>query len=138
VGGLFSQRMMLEHLALIFLHARVRRLMPGRRMTPCKRLVRAALLGGPSHILPILGLLLPMRIHPKIRNGKERSITRYEEEVTRSKEVNNFWKQNCCVPDKSDVDWTNPVLAVLRPKSDNSTQMSMTRLGKIGIGLSTA
>jgi hypothetical protein len=138
VGGLFSQRMMLEHLAVIFLHARVRKLMPGRRMMPRKRLARAASLGGPSHILPILGLLLLMRIHPKIRNGKERSITRHEEEVTRSEEVNNFWKQNCCVPDKSGVDWTNLVLAVLRPKSDNSTQMTLTRLGKIGIGLSTA
>jgi hypothetical protein len=137
VGGPLNRSMMLEHLTDIFLLARVRGVMTGRRMTPHKRLARAASLGGPDHILSVLGLLLLMRIHPDIRYGKERSITRYEEKVTRSEEVNNFWKQNCCVPDKSDTGWTSPILAVLSPKSDNFTQKTMTRLGKIGIGLST-
>jgi hypothetical protein len=38
---------------------------------------------------------------------------------------------------QSGLHQTSPVLAVLRPKSDDSTQMTKTRLGKIGIGLST-
>jgi hypothetical protein len=55
---------MLEQLTVIFLLARVRRMMMRRRMTPCQSLARAASLGGPSHILPVLGPLLAMRVHP--------------------------------------------------------------------------
>jgi hypothetical protein len=36
-------------------------------MTPHKCLAGAASLGGPGHILPLLGSLLTARIHPKIR-----------------------------------------------------------------------
>jgi hypothetical protein len=56
--------------------------MTRRNMTPCKCLAGATSLGGPGHILPVHGLLLPMRIHPEIRDGKERSVTKYEEEMT--------------------------------------------------------
>jgi hypothetical protein len=90
VGGPLNQSMSLELLVDIFLLTGVRRVMTGRRMMPRKCLARAILLGGPGHILPVLGLLLPTKIHPEIIYGKERSITRYEEEVTRSVEVNNF------------------------------------------------
>jgi hypothetical protein len=59
---------MFEQLTVIILLARVRRMMTRtRRMTPFKHLAGAAALGGPSHILPLLGSLLTARIHPEIR-----------------------------------------------------------------------
>jgi hypothetical protein len=71
------------------------------------------------------------------------------QELARSIKITNFWKQNCFIPDKSgtgqislvrdapdksDVDRTSPVLLVLRPKSGNSTQMKISRLG-IGLNI---
>jgi hypothetical protein len=63
----------LEQLMIVFLLAGVRRMMAWRwRMTPRKRLAGAASLGGPGHILPELGLLLVMRVHPKIRRVEDK------------------------------------------------------------------
>jgi hypothetical protein len=68
VGGPLKRSLTLEQLTVIFLLARVRRMMMrGNRMTSHKPLVGAASLGGPNHILTLLGLLLVMRVHPEIR-----------------------------------------------------------------------
>jgi hypothetical protein len=65
---------------------------------------------------------------------------------TRSEKVNNLWKQNYIVPDKSGpsrtspvrialnksgVERTSPVLTVLRPKIGNPSQKTISSLGKI-------
>jgi hypothetical protein len=63
-----------------------------RRPTGHGCLAGSTPLGGPDHILSLLDLLFPVRVHPKIKDMKERSITRYGQKITRSEEINNFWK----------------------------------------------
>jgi hypothetical protein len=46
-----------------------------RRSMTRRRLAEVTPLGGPSHILPMLGPFLVMRIHPGIGGIKERSTT---------------------------------------------------------------
>jgi hypothetical protein len=71
VGGPLNRRMPLKHLPVwIILIARVRRMMTWRRR-PMRHgrlaLVEAAPLGGPGHILLVLGVLLMRRIHHEMR-----------------------------------------------------------------------
>jgi hypothetical protein len=101
----------LKHLTIIFLFiAGVKRVVTWRRRPMSSRSFAGMTpLGGLSHILPLLSPLLTTRIHPEIKDMKERSITRYGQKITRSEEVNNFWKQNCWVPDKSDTSRTSSV-----------------------------
>jgi hypothetical protein len=62
----------LEQFTVVILLTRVRRMMTQRRrMMSCECLAGVASLGGgggASHILPVLGSLLIVRIHPKIRH----------------------------------------------------------------------
>jgi hypothetical protein len=71
-----NQCMTLKHLTVVLLLiAGVRGVLPwvrSWRPTRHGRLAGATLLGGPDHILPRLGPLLPTRIHPEIRRVGEK------------------------------------------------------------------
>jgi hypothetical protein len=70
--------MLLKHLMVILiLIAGVRRVLTWRRrLMSSKCFARATPLGGPSHILPMLGPLVTMRVHLEIRRVKKKLDTR--------------------------------------------------------------
>jgi hypothetical protein len=70
VGRPLNRCMPLKHLTVfLILIDGVRRMVTWMRRRPTnhRRLAGATLLGGPDHILPVLGHFLVMRVHPKIR-----------------------------------------------------------------------
>jgi hypothetical protein len=91
VRGPLNRSVMLEQLTVLFFLAGVRRMMMRRRrITPCKRLAGAALLGGPSHILSVLGPLLVMRVHPKVRKVEDKLDNKVGLDRTQIEEVDGF------------------------------------------------
>jgi hypothetical protein len=76
VGGPLNRRMPLKHLMVFhFLIAGARRVVTqARRMIPTihGRLAGPTSLGGPAHILLVLGPLLTTRVPPEIGRGKKK------------------------------------------------------------------
>jgi hypothetical protein len=70
VGGPFNRFMPLKHLTVfLILITGVRRMVTWMRRRPTNHrcIADVTLLGGPDHILPVLGPFLAMRVHPEIR-----------------------------------------------------------------------
>jgi hypothetical protein len=78
VGGPLNRCMPLKHhMVILILITRVRRVVRWRRRPTSRRCFAGVTpLGGPDHILPVLGPLLTTRVHPEIRRVKKKLDTR--------------------------------------------------------------
>jgi hypothetical protein len=95
---------------ILLIITRVRRVMTWARKMSHKSFAGVTTLGGGlGCILPLLGLLLTVRVHPKRDMDRQELIMRRRQELARSAKITNFWKQNCCIPDKSGTGRTSPV-----------------------------
>jgi hypothetical protein len=71
--ALLRSKPLIQLTFILLAFARVRGMMTRARKTSCKCFAGATSLGGgPDHILSLLGLLLTMRVHPKMRHGLAR------------------------------------------------------------------